>query len=50
MLWGLGIIGFAVWLFLFLRQKSIQILKQEEPISGKIEKNTTADGSTDGAV
>ncbi len=47
MLWGLGIIGFAVWLFLFLRQKSIQILKQEEPISGKIEKNTTADRSTD---
>lgn len=46
-LWGIGMIGFAVWLFLFLRQKSIQILKQESSISGKIEKNTTADRSTD---
>ncbi len=40
-------IGFAVWLFLFLRHKSIQILKQEESISGKIEKNTKSDTSTD---
>ncbi|MBC7503342.1 hypothetical protein H7169_00005 [Candidatus Gracilibacteria bacterium] len=44
---AIGTISFAVGLFIFLRQKSIQILNQEESISGKIERNTKADKPID---
>lgn len=40
---GITMITFSIILFLFLKRKSAEILKQEESISGKTEKNTTSD-------
>ena len=46
-LWAVIAMSSAVAFFLFLKSKSIQILKREESISDKIEKNTKSDTKSD---